>query len=293
MRCKWTPKEEQFITDNYPLKGSEYCSKALNRERDVIVTKAKRMKVRRIRTRISSKQKSFVMSNYKTLSINSICEQAKLKHHQVYQLISRQGIKLSVWNQFSAKEEQVIRDNFATKSNKEIGEMVNRSADSIHAKLQSMNIKRTSNEAKLICARTCSNTYYSKGSLPYNTKSDGEISIRVYNGKRQKHVRVSVAYWIPLQNFNWEQVNGPVPEGKFLRCLSEDALDCRPDNWELVNRIDHLEKNLGRDTLDDKYITNLLSLRSKDLRPAIAEMPELIELKRNQIKMRRTINELS
>ena len=293
MYCKWTPKEEQFLTDNYPLKGSEYCSKALNRERAVIVTKAKRMKVRRIRTRISSKQKSFVMNNYKTLSINEICNQGDLSHAQVYQFISRSGIRLSAYDHYTTEEEQVVRDNFSSRSNEEIGQMINRTGESVHHKAQSLKLKRTAAAVANIQQRVCSHTYFSKGHVPHNTKEDGEITIRVSNGKSQKYVRVSLAYWIPLQIFNWEQMNGPVPEGMVLRCLSDNTQDCKPNNWEPINRTEHLDKNLGRDTLDDKYITNLLSLRSKDLRPAIAEMPELIELKRNQIKMRRTINELS
>jgi len=252
------------------------------------------MKLNRIGFIITDQQKAFVMENYNSLSINEICDQAKLKHHQVYQLIRRQGIKLSVWNWYTSEDEKIIRDNFTEMSNAEIGALINRSADSIHAKLQLLKLKRTSKQVVKIRMRTCSNSFFPKGHVPHNTRSDGAISLRVYeNAKSEKYIRISPDNWIPLQIFNWEQVNGPIPAGMILRCLTDNKLDCKPNNWELINRIDHMEKCIGRDTLDDKYITNILTHRNRELRPAIAEMPELIELKRSQIKTRRTINELT
>ena len=294
MKNKWKPQEIQFLTDNYPQNGYAFCAKTLNRELSTVQTKVKRMKLSRIGFTITDQQKDFVLNNFKTLGISETCNQSQLKRHQVYQLLVRNGIKLAQWNQFTDEEEKIIRDNFTEMSNAEIGVLLNRTSDSIHAKLQLLKLKRTSNQVVKIRRRTCSNSYFPKGHLPHNTKSDGEISIRVYeNAKSQKYIRVSLANWMPLQLFNWEQVNGMIPEGMVLRCLSDNTLDCKPNNWKLINRTEHLEKNAGRDTLDDNYITNLLAHKNKQLRPVIAEMPELIELKRNQIKIRRTINELT
>jgi len=294
MNNKWNSQDEQFLKDNYPQKGYLFCAKKLNRELSTVKARVKRMKLNRIGFIITDQQKAFVMENYNSLSINEICDQAKLKHHQVYQLIRRQGIKLSVWNWYTSEDEKIIRDNFTEMSNAEIGALINRSADSIHAKLQLLKLKRTSKQVVKIRMRTCSNSFFPKGHVPHNTRSDGAISLRVYeNAKSEKYIRISPDNWIPLQIFNWEQVNGPIPAGMILRCLTDNKLDCKPNNWELINRIDHMEKCIGRDTLDDKYITNILTHRNRELRPAIAEMPELIELKRSQIKTRRTINELT
>jgi len=294
MNNKWKPQEKQFLTDNYPQNGYAFCAKTLNRELSTVKTKVKRMKLSRTGFKITDQQKDFVLNNFKSLGINETCNQSQLKRHQVYQLLVRNGIKLAQWTQFTAEEEKIIRDNFTELSNAEIGVLLNRTSDSIHAKLQLLKLKRTAKQVVKIRRRTCSNSYFPKGHVPHNTKSDGEISLRVYeNARSQKYIRVSLANWMPLQLFNWEQVNGPVPEGMVLRCLSDNKLDCKPNNWELINRTEHLEKNAGRDTLDDKYITNLLAHKNRELRPAIAEMPELIELKRNQIKIRRTINELT
>lgn len=293
MGTKFTPEEEQFLRDNYPETDYEFCAKALGKALVMVSQKIKRMKLIRTGKIITIEQKLFVLNNYKSLSINAICKQANLRHYQVYTLLSRSGIKLSVSEYYTAREEQIIRDNFATLTNEEIGQLINRTGESVHHKAQTLKLKRTRASVDKIRQRVCSQTFFPKGHLPHNTKSDGEVSIRVYKGKRQKHVRVSLAYWMPLQNFNWEQVNGPIPDGMVLRCLSADAMNCNPDNWEPVNRVDHLEKNIGRATLEDNYITHVLSMKNKGARSAIAEMPELIELKRNQLKLKRYINELT
>jgi len=294
MNNKWKPQEEKFLIDNYPQNGGDFCANSLKKAPSEIKTKVKRMKLSRTGFKITDQQKDFVLNNFKSLGINATCNQSQLKRHQVYQLLVRNGIKLAQWTQFTSEEEKIIRDNFTELSNAEIGVLLNRTSDSIHAKLQLLKLKRTSKQVVKIRRRTCSNSYFPKGHVPHNTKSDGAISIRIYeNAKSQKYIRVSLANWMPLQIFNWEQVNGPIPAGMVLRCLSDNLLNCKPNNWELINRTEHLEKNAGRDTLDDKYITNLLAHKNRELRPAIAEMPELIELKRNQIKIRRTINELT
>jgi hypothetical protein len=44
------------------------------------------------------------------------------------------------------------------------------------------------------------------------------------------------ARWKAVHRIEWEAVNGQVPMGHALKCLSGDKLDCRPENWEAVPR---------------------------------------------------------
>jgi len=94
-----------------------------------------------------------------------------------------------------------------------------------------------------------------------------------------------------LQVFNWEKKNGPIPRGKIIVCKDNNSLSCKPQNWILIDRKKHLERNSGRDELTDKYIKNILAPRDIELRKQIAQSHELIVLKRNQLKLKRTINE--
>lgn len=42
--------------------------------------------------------------------------------------------------------------------------------------------------------------------------------------------------WKRVHIINWEEINGPVPEGHCLKCLGDDKLDVDPGNWEAVPR---------------------------------------------------------
>lgn len=83
-------------------------------------------------------------------------------------------------------------------------------------------------------------TRFKKGNLPHNTKfdgaerttKDGYIEVRVRLGKyRLKHLH------------NWELINGPLPEGHCLRCVSDDITNCEPSNWKLIARAENMELN--------------------------------------------------
>lgn len=42
--------------------------------------------------------------------------------------------------------------------------------------------------------------------------------------------------WRLIHLIEWEEANGPIPEGHCLKCLSGDKTDTSPSNWELIPR---------------------------------------------------------
>jgi hypothetical protein len=42
--------------------------------------------------------------------------------------------------------------------------------------------------------------------------------------------------WRSVHLIEWEAVNGPIPEGHFLKCLDGDRQNTDPSNWELMPR---------------------------------------------------------
>lgn len=295
MKRIWTPDQEKFLRMNYPIKGLAYCSSYLKKESAKVKAKVSNMGLKRIPGyRITEEQKDFIIHHVKQLSVSEICNQIGVKKHQIYGLCNRLGIDLADWVGFSEADVIFIKENYKILTHNQIAKAIGRSRWAIKAKVEYLGLKRTPEEAKLIRERSAKATQFCKGHEPYNTKTDFEITIRSpHRGLSYKYIRLSKAVWMPLQIFNWYQVYGPVPEGKILRSVSGDTLNCRPDNWKLIDRAEHLAENSGRNTLEDNYITNLLAHKNRGLRPIFAGMPELIELKRNQIKMRRTINELN
>lgn len=201
------------------------------------------------------------------------------------------GIK---YEKYTDEQIKFVKKNYSTMSNTEIGAIIGRSKWSVKAFASSYGLKRSAEESLNIQERCRCKTTFVKGHLPKNTKSDFVITIRTSHcGSFYKWIRLSVANWAMLHVYNWEKANGPVPEGKILRSISGDTMDCSPENWQLVDRAEHLALNSGRSTLEDKYIANILTIRSKEMKPIYLQMPELLDLKRNELQLRRTINELA
>lgn len=213
----------------------------------------------------------------------------------VYNRAALLGFKCAVFEKYNDRELEFIRQNYQTMSYREIGDALGRSGDSVkHVTTDRLHLKRTAEQSKIIRNRCSKGTRFNPGNQPHNTKSDFKISLRTENGITYQFIRIELAKWIPLQIFNWQKINGPIPEGKILRCISGDTMDVAPENWEPIDRVEHLIRNShGRIHLEDNYIAELLSRKNKIIKPVILQIPELIELKRNELKLRRTINELN
>lgn len=153
------------------------------------------------------------------------------------------------------------------------------------------------NKGKKMSAETyekCRQTMFKKNNLPHNTRADGDISIRADNRKKlYRFIRVSLSIWTPYSKFIWEQQNGKVPKGMCLWHSDGDTLNDNIDNLELITRRENRIRNSGSTTLTDHYVAlTIYTKKHPELKEVINAMPELIELKRNQLKLRRQCQQL-
>src|SRR5690606_32199751 len=175
-------------------------------------------------------------------------------------------------------------------------EVIERNKKSSYIKPGNIPINKGKKQAEYMSpeaiARTV-RTRFKKGNLPHNTAdSDGEIRIRETKGRPYKHIRISLGRWVHLHKHLWEQKNGPVPNGHCLWAKDGNSLNTDPDNWELITRKENRIRNSGSVALTDQAVAHYLSPRDKELREEIkANYPELIEIKRKQLILNRTINE--
>lgn len=131
-------------------------------------------------------------------------------------------------------------------------------------------------------------TWFSKGNLPYNTLEDGAVTIRYdKQGAPYKYVRLGLGKWIEEHKLVWERHHGPPQKGFVIFHLNGDSLDNAISNLATRTKAEHLEANIGRSELTDNYVGRMLSPRDKELRSAVLEHPDLIDLKRNQLKLKR------
>lgn len=134
-------------------------------------------------------------------------------------------------------------------------------------------------------------TAWRKGNAPQNTAADGEVRLRTVGWM----IRISEKHWIFYKRWLWEQTYGEIPPGCNI-VLKQGIPFSRThpptiEQLECLTDLQLIDRNSGRDELTDEYVISKLTHCKPHLKAAISQMPELIELKRTQIKLRRTINE--
>jgi uncharacterized protein (DUF433 family) len=288
----WTESELEFLAANYPVKGWRWCGAELGKSAGAIKSKVKKLGIRRFGYRITTAQVAYITAN-RSHTPAQIAAHLGISRARVLAYIYRNHLNPKTYTVYSPAEIEFLTANFGHLSWKDIGAAIGRSADSTKNKATQLGLKRTAEECLAIKEKYCGNTRFQKGMLPACTLYNGATSDRTNkDGITYRHIRVEKAKWVLMHTVNWEQQNGPVPDGMILRCKNGNQLDCRPENWEPVTRTRHLELNAGgRTTLDDNYIINTISRGDATLKETVAKMPGLIELKRNQLKLRRAINE--
>lgn len=173
---------------------------------------------------------------------------------------------------FTAEMDAFLIKNYLKIPVKPLGEMIGKSGTGVNVRLRQLGLeipKEIREERKKIgqlktgcvppnkgkkqheymspeaIARTAK-TRFKKGHKPHNTaEEDGVISIRKDSDTNipYKYIRVSVGNWQLYQRYVWEKANGPIPEDHCIRFKDGNALNCRLENLELINRAENLNRN--------------------------------------------------
>jgi len=118
-------------------------------------------------------------------------------------------------------------------------------------------------------------------------------TIRIWkgeNGKPFKVIKVADQF-VHYAPFCFEAYFGPVPEGYIVQLLDSDNMNIKIENIGLMTRQESMLINSGSIKLSDNYVVGILTHRNPEMREKLKQHPELIELKRQQLKLNRQINE--
>lgn len=134
-------------------------------------------------------------------------------------------------------------------------------------------------------------TRFKKGNEPHNTKFDGAERI-TKNGYIM--IRTSLGVYKLKHRVEWEKINEKIGED-ILTCKTEDKTNCKPDNWKLISRQQNAINNQNHEKPTDKRIAAYIATTSKkmdrDLQNIILQHPQIIETKRNELKINRKIKQ--
>jgi len=238
-----------------------------------------------------------------------------IKLNSMLNICRRYGLRRGIQIRWSREDILFLKDNFRKYGDTELAIMLTDRQSTyrtingqklfrkftkkhVEKKRELIGLKRTDEEvynvrvrnAKLWPVFTAEDNPWTRGSR--DLFPEGHIRLWSLNGYHRKVIKVNGRF-ILLAHHNWELKNGPIPKKMLLSCKTTNGVNCDPANWELIDRKEAALKHTGYDVLSDQYIAAKLTYRNTDLRKQILQMPELIELKRNQIKLKRTINELT
>ena len=140
-------------------------------------------------------------------------------------------------------------------------------------------------------------TQFKKGHVSRNTLHDGAITIRTdWNGRhghrRYKWIRLK-GKWLMLHVVIWKRHHGPVFPGHIVVFRNGDSMNCAVKNLRCIDRAQHAAETRNK----DQYIAKILATTKgfgkgaydRSLYKTILKQPALIEAKRRQLQLKRSI----
>jgi hypothetical protein len=125
---------------------------------------------------------------------------------------------------------------------------------------------------------------------PHNTRFDGAETFRHHRSGAYWYMRTEEGKWRLKHRLLWEEANGPVPPRHNIVFRDGDVNNITLENLELVTNAELMRRNSGVINMPDKYIARILAGKfQKHLKQEFEQMPELIELKRNSIKLKKEL----
>ena len=257
---------------------------------------------------------NFLKSNYMKMNNRQLAEALGLKitvtRLKLYEL-GYKRIEMEYWT-----EEQIntLKEKYKIWGDVEIAEYFNKhfpkkkgwTKKHIEKKRRYLNLKRTRDEKSTVIDRNIKHGRYSKKHylrwLGRRTKI-GTVKVwKYHNGDSVPVIRINPKdypdyylrsnYFIKLSYYNWTQAFGIIPKGKLIIHKNHDTLDCNIENLECIDRVE-----AGARLIDnDRYIASRIFFRDKDKTKQsilIKERPDLIEAKKNQLKLGRRLDELT
>jgi len=139
-------------------------------------------------------------------------------------------------------------------------------------------------------------TRFKKGQVPQNRLPIGSLTYRSrFNRNRDSGWYMKVAepnHWKEVKHLVWEKTNGPIPKGMVVRIINGDINDLRIENLQLITMKENGILNSASTRLTDRYVAFTIATKKNHalVDELLANHPELIELKKLQIILKRQIN---
>lgn len=207
----------------------------------------------------------------------------------IYWKLGLLGFQQEMYKRYTKDEDQYILQNFTQLGNRAMAKVLLRSEKSVVKRMFILGISRSESELSAIRAN---NTHcFKKGHSNKKKMPNGNIQL-VYNQKKEKpfyNIKVGSRFK-RLSRYLYEQYHGVVlKRTDIIYHADGDAMNILKENLVLLNRKDLLLKNINT---DEAFVGRIFRIKDKALiDKMIDQKPELIAMKRNQIKLQSKISQ--
>ncbi|QLE02903.1 HNH endonuclease [Galbibacter sp. BG1] len=285
-RRNWTTEQEKLLTELYPKTHTREIAKRLNKSYESVKSRATVLKLKKAvgfhgKYDWTMEKDNWLRQNYPCNDIVYLQTHLKASVSSIYGRAKLLGIgkdekykeahkKRFVANLIKGSKKTQFKKGF-TPFNKGKKQREYMSADAI---------KRTQKG------------WFKKGHSPHNERTDGYITERrdTNSGIVYKYIRLSKGEWQLLSRYNWEKNTGEeLTNDEVIRFKDGNSMNCDFENLEKVTTAENLMIN---SFTDSSVVKRFLRVRDKDVQDEILKNhPELIELARNNVKLKMKLNE--
>ena len=163
---------------------------------------------------------------------------------------------------WDTQEDKFMMLYYANTLTKDIAKKINRSIDAVYKRADVLGLRKSntflesSKSGRFDTATAVAyNNKFKKGYIPPNTINVGGIKLVSSNGKYYKYIKLSTSYWMPLSHYNWEKINGKIPNENIILFKDKDTMNCEVSNLECISK----KENMARNTISN-YPSELLPI---------------------------------
>jgi hypothetical protein len=249
---------------------------------------------------------TFLQKNFYKYTNGQLAEKLGLTLTVVRTKCYEMGLKRMEMEYWTDEQTKFLLDNYGKYGDKELAEIFNTkwkknknwTLKHIEKKRKYLQLKRTPEQLRVIKDRAIEKGVYLDGLkrtwLQRGVSADGSIRYWKYANSERRYPVIKVdGKWTQWARYTWQKHNGSIPAGYNIVFKNNNAQDLWVDNLEMVTDAEVARRNtvMASKSLSDNYIIGILSHRDLELRDLIRNRPSIIELKRQQLLLNRTIYE--
>jgi hypothetical protein len=250
---------------------------------------------------------NFIRENFEKYTNKELAAMLGFKLHFIRIKCHAMGLYRMELEYWTEEQVQFLEDNYQLIGDKELAEIFNSKWEKkktwtfkhIEKKRLYLKLKRTKEQISAIHDRNVENGRFANCPvnrwLVHGVFQEGDVRMwRISAGRYVPFIKINNQF-VHWARYTWEKEHGPVGPGINIIFKNDDpysyplgieVLEALTN--EQLSRRNNIKSSQG---LSDNYIAGILSRGHPDLRESIRQVPELLELKRQELLLNRAIKE--